>query len=221
MKIDFSFLSKYHEALLMGLGTTLQLTVICFGLALVLGFVLALLRGSRIKPVAWAATLYVEFFRGTPVLVQLFWIFYCLPIFLGTELSNFTSAVVCLSLYGGAVMSESFRSGLKSIGREQYDAAHALGLTPWVRTVHVLLPQAVLRAVPVLLSNGVGLFKESALISAVGMAELMFIGSTISNRTARPVEVFTAIALIYFLVAFPLTRLVAVLERRILRRLAI
>lgn len=220
MNFDFTFLVRYQEALLIGLGTTLHLTLVSFAVGIVWGFVLALLRVSSLAPVRWLAALYVEFFRGTPVLIQLFWIFYCLPLLLGTDLSNFTAAVLCLSLYGGAIMSESFRSGMKSIGREQYDASHALGLDAWTRTLYVVLPQATLRSVPVLLSNGVGLFKESSLVSAVGMAELMFVGTTISNRTARPVEVFTVIAIIYFVVAFPLTRVVTWLEQRILRRFA-
>lgn len=221
MTFNFSFLTRYQDAFLTGLGMTLQLTLIAFSIGIVWGFVLALLRQSRLAPVRWLAALYVEFFRGTPVLIQIFWIFYCLPIFLGTDLGNFAAAVLCLSLYGGAIMSETFRAGMKSIGRDQYDACHALGLGPWTRAIHVVLPQAALRALPVLLSNGIGIFKESSLVSAIGMAELMFIGTTISNRTGRPVEVLTVVALIYFVVAFPLTRAVTWLEKRILRRLAI
>lgn len=221
MNLDFSFLARYQDAFLMGLGMTLQLTLIAFALGLVWGFVLALLRTSGPAPVRWLASIYVEFFRGTPVLIQIFWIFYCLPIFIGSSLSNFTAAVLCLTLYGGAIMSETFRTGMKSIGRDQYDACHALGIGPWKRAVHVVLPQAALRSMPVLLSNGIGIFKESSLVSAIGMAELMFVGTTISNRTGRPVEVFTMVALIYFVVAFPLTRVVTWLEKRILRRFAI
>jgi polar amino acid transport system permease protein len=167
------------------------------------------------------SSIYVEFFRGTPVLVQLFWIFFCLPLVLGVELSNLASGIIALSLYMGAISSETFRASLKSVGREQLDACVALGLTPWVRTTSVVLPQAVLRAAPTLLSNCVSLFKESALVSAVGMADLMFVGQNISNNTARPVEVLTVVALIYFVIAFPLTRAVTVIEQRILKRLAV
>lgn len=221
MNIDFSFLARYQDAFLMGLGATLKLTVLAFALGLIWGFVLALLRTSRYAPLRWASALYVEFFRGTPVLIQIFWIFYCLPIFVGADLSNFTAAVLCLALYGGAIMSETFRAGMKSISRDQYDACHALGLSPWTQATRIVLPQAALRSMPVLLSNGVGIFKESSLVSAIGMTELMFVGTTVSNRTARPVEVFTMIALIYFVVAFPLTRAVTWLEKRILRRFSI
>ncbi len=110
---------------------------------------------------------------------------------------------------------------LHAVGREQMDASIALGLPRSVRIVHVILPQAVLRAAPTPLSNGISLFKESALVSAVGMADLMFIGQNISNNTARPVEVLTAVALIYFVIAFLLTRLVTRIERGMLRKLAV
>jgi polar amino acid transport system permease protein len=97
----------------------------------------------------------------------------------------------------------------------------ALGLPQRVQVTSVILPQALLRATPTLLSNAISLFKESSLVSAVGMADLMFVGQNISNNTARPVEVLTAVALIYFAIAFPLTRVVSVLEGRILRKLAV
>lgn len=218
MSLDFSIVIPYLHALGIGLWTTVRLSLICFFLGGVLGFAIAQARISKFATVRWPAQLYVEFFRGTPVLIQLFWIFYCLPLLIGIELSNFASAILSLTLYAGAIMSESFRSGQKSVGREQYDACHALGLSAWHRSIHVTLPQTVLRSIPILLSNGVSLFKESALISAVGMAELMFIGTTISNKTGRPVEILTTVALIYFVVAFPLTRIVALLERRVLLR---
>jgi polar amino acid transport system permease protein len=221
MELDFSILSKFQYALLLGLWTTLKLTVICIVLGCALGFAVGLARTSRNIALRAISSAYVEFFRGTPVLVQLFWIFFCLPLMLGVELSNFTSGVVALTLYMGAITSETFRASLKSIGPEQFDACVALGLPRNVQVINVVLPQAVLRAIPTLLSNCVSLFKESALVSAVGMADLMFVGQNISNNTARPVEVLTVVALIYFVIAFPLTRAVSVIEARILRKLAI
>lgn len=221
MTFNFAIVLRFQEALLLGLWTTLKLTLICIVLGCVLGFILALARTSKSAILRGVSSVYVEFFRGTPVLVQLFWIFFCLPLVLGVELSNMASGIIALTLYMGAISSETFRASLKSVGREQLDACVALGLSPWVRTTSVVLPQAVLRAVPTLLSNCVSLFKESALVSAVGMADLMFVGQNISNNTARPVEVLTIVALIYFVIAFPLTRAVTVIEQRILKRLAV
>jgi polar amino acid transport system permease protein len=221
MTYDFAIVLKFQNALLIGLWMTVKLTLICVALGCALGFVLALARTSKSAVLRGVSGVYVEFFRGTPVLIQLFWIFFCLPLLLGIELSNLASGVIALSLYMGAITSETFRASLKSVGREQLDACVALGLSPWTRTTSVILPQAVLRAAPTLLSNVVSLFKESALVSAVGMADLMFVGQNISNNTARPVEVLTVVALIYFVIAFPLTRAVTFLEQRILRRLAV
>ena len=221
MTLDFSILLRFENALLLGLWMTIKLTIICIVLGCSLGFLVGLGRASRNLALRAIAGTYVEFFRGTPVLIQLFWIFFCLPLILGVELSNLASGVITLTLYMGAITSETFRASLKSIGREQLDACVALGLPQRVQVVNVVLPQAVLRAVPTLLSNCVSLFKESALVSAVGMADLMFVGQNISNNTARPVEVLTVVALIYFVIAYPLTRAVSLIEGRILKKLTI
>ena len=221
MALDFSVLLRFQEALALGLWTTVKLTLICMVLGCTLGFFVGLARTAPSIILRGIASVYVEFFRGTPVLIQLFWIFFCLPLILGVELSNLASGVIALTLYMGAITSETFRASLKSIGREQLDACVALGLPRRAQIVNVILPQAVLRAVPTLLSNCVSLFKESALVSAVGMADLMFVGQNISNNTARPVEVLTIVALIYFAIAFPLTRAVTLIEGRILKKLAI
>jgi len=221
MTLDFSILLRFEHALLLGLWMTIKLTVICIVLGCSLGFLVGLARASGNLALRAVSGAYVEFFRGTPVLIQLFWIFFCLPLILGVELSNLASGVIALTLYMGAITSETFRASLKSIGREQLDACVALGLPRSAQVVNVVLPQAVLRAIPTLLSNCVSLFKESALVSAVGMADLMFVGQNISNNTARPVEVLTVVALIYFVIAFPLTRAVSLIEGRILKKLAI
>ena len=220
MELDFSILLKFTDALALGLWTTVKLTVLCVVLGTSLGFLIGLARASQNALIRVPASVFVEFFRGTPVLIQLFWIFFCLPLLLGVELSNLISATIALTLYMGAITSETFRAALRAVGAEQMDASVALGLPKTAQVLHVVLPQAVLRAVPTLLSNCISLFKESALVSAVGMADLMFVGQNISNNTARPIEVLTAVACIYFVIAFPLTRLVTRIERRMLRKLA-
>lgn len=221
MKLDFSILIRFEDALLLGLWTTVKLTLICILLGSTLGFLVGLARTSKNIVLRAISSIYVEFFRGTPVLIQLFWIFFCLPLLLGFELSNLASGIIALTLYMGAITSETFRASLKSVGPEQLDACIALGLPRRTQITSVVLPQAILRAVPTLLSNCISLFKESALVSAVGMADLMFVGQNISNNTARPVEVLTVVALIYFIIAFPLTRAVTLIERRILTKLAV
>lgn len=221
MNLDFSILLEFKAALFSGLMNTLRLTALCIGLGCLLGFLLAIAKTSNIRILRYTSTVYVAFFRGTPVLIQLFWIFFCLPLILGVELSNFACGVIALTLYMGAVTCETFRAAFTFVSNEQYDASIALGLSFRVQTLYVVLPQALIRAAPTLLSNCTSLFKESALVSAVGMVDLMFVSQNISNRTGHPVEVLTAAALIYFAIAFPVTRAVTLLERRVLARLAI
>lgn len=221
MDYNFAFVLRYQDALLIGLRMTVMISLASIAIGCLWGFVLGMARGSSLRWARVLATVYIEFFRGTPVIVQLFWVFFCLPLLLGIELSNMASGIVALSLYMGAISAESFRAALKTISPDQHNACVALGLSRYAEIRYVLMPQAILRAIPTLLSNCVSLFKESALVSAVGMADLMFVGQNISNATARPVEVLTVVALIYFVIAFPLTRGVTVLERKVLKGLAV
>lgn len=213
------FLWDYRLALSVGLGNTLHFTALGLVFGLTIGFVVSVVRQAGHPVLKVIVTTYVEIFRGTPVLIQLFWFFFCLPAILGVELGNVFSTVLTLSLYMGAISSESFRAALKAIGAEQRDACVALGLPARVSVPYVILPQTVLRAVPTLLSNCVTLFKESALVSAVGMADLMYQGQMIADATARPIEILTVTALIYFIIAFSVTRIVSFYERGYLARM--
>ena len=221
MDLDFHVVWTFSGALAQGLRLSVTLTVVCMALGSLLGALLALERTSGSLWLSLPATAYVELLRGTPVLIQLFWVFFCLPLVIGFEPSNFASGVIALSLSMGAITAETFRAALRSISRDQKDACAALGLSRWARTRYVVLPQALLRATPVLLSNTITLFKESALVSAVGLADLMFIGGNISNSVGRPIEVLTSVAAIYFVIAFPLTRVVTRVEKGMLRKLAL
>jgi polar amino acid transport system permease protein len=216
--LDFSVVWKFRDALAYGLMMSLLLSAICSAAGTVLGFFIALCQQSPFRIVRWAAALYVEVLRGAPTLITLFWVFFCLPIILGVEINAFWSSIIALTLYMGAITSESFRSALKSIGQDQYDASNALGLAPATRTLHVVAPQAVIRAIPNILSNVISLFKESTLVSAVGMVELMYTAQTISNITARPIEILTAVALIYFVIGYLFSWAVSWVELRIRAR---
>lgn len=217
---DFALVLPYWNVLLKGLGITILFTVGCAVVGSIGGFLLSLIRMSPNRIIKGAASLYVEFFRGIPLLIQLFWMYFCLPVVFGVSIAPYVTVFLSLTLYMIAITSETFRGSLKSIAGEQHDACIALGLSPRVKVLYVIFPQGLLRATPPLLSNIVSLFKESALISSVGIADLMFVGQNISTNTARPVEFLTAIGLIYFFVAFPLTRLVGVVETRVLKRYA-
>ncbi|ARU93797.1 amino acid ABC transporter permease [Tatumella citrea] len=215
----FSFIFAYKNALLSGLLNTLYYTAISLVLGLALGFIVSMLRQSGNILLKTISGTYVEVFRGTPILVQLFWFFFCLPAILGINLGNQVSTILTMTLYMGAISSESFRSALKSVGEEQKDACVSLGMSLPVMLLFVFLPQMLIRSVPTLLSNSVTLFKESALISAVGMGDLMYQGQMIADSTARPVEILTTVALIYFIIAFTLTRAVTYYEKILLNKI--
>ncbi|MCH8997263.1 MAG: amino acid ABC transporter permease [Proteobacteria bacterium] len=217
-EISFQVVIEYFDVLLLGLLTTIEFTVICIVLGLLLGFAISLMRVSRNWGLRAISTAYVEFFRGTPVLIQLFWIFFCLPIILNVEIGNFASTVIALTLFMGAISSETFRAALQAISSDQIDAGVALGLSRFQRVRHVVFPQTIRVAIPTLLSNSVSLFKESSLVSVVGMSDLMYVGQNISNVTARPIEILTTVALLYFCVAFPMTRLVTRIEVRMMEK---
>lgn len=219
--LDFSVVLQYGPALLKGLVLTLQITVLCGLASVVFGFLIGVGRKSNVRPVRWACSLYVEVLRGTPVLITLFWVFFCFPIIFDVELNPFISAVIALTLYTSAITSESFRAALGSIGQDQHDACKALGLSRFSKMMYVVAPQTIVRAIPNLMSNLVSLFKESALVSAVGVVELMYTAQNISNVTARPVEVLTTAALVYFVIGWVLTRLVNAAETRLLVKMAV
>ncbi|MGC4856312.1 amino acid ABC transporter permease [Micromonospora sp. DT4] len=179
-----------------------------------LGLVAAVGRTYRIPIVNQAAYLYVDFFRTTPLLVQLIWIFYVLPIILGFSLSAVTSGIIALSLNAGAYLSEIFRAGLVSIGRGQRDAAHVLGLSSRQTLRYILVPQALRRVLPATANVFITLVKESSILSVIAIPELTYAAQNYVTTTFRPLEVYTALAVLYFLLTYPLSVITTYLERR-------
>jgi len=206
---------RYWPALLDGMQVTLKITIISIVLGLILGMIIAVARLSKNKIINTIASVYIEIFRCTPTLVQIIWIFYCLPIFFNVELSGMASGIVALTLNVAAFYSEAYRSGIQAIKRDQYDAAEALGFNKFQTLRYIIVPQAVMIIIPVILSNSVSLFKESSLVSTVAIADLMYQGRLISTRIYRPIEILTFVAIMYFVVAFPLTVLVRKIEEKI------
>lgn len=202
-------------ALLLGLQMTLAVTVVVIILGFVLGTVVAAGRLARSAFVNKPIALYIEFFRGTPALVQLVWIYYCLPIVLGLELPTFASIVVALTLNVGAFYGEAIRAGIQAIPRDQTEAADVLGLGYVDKMRFVVLPQAFRIIIPVALSQSVSLFKDTALVSTLGVADLMYQARVLATETYRPIEILSTAALIYFVIAFPLTVATRLLEVRL------
>ncbi|WP_321792781.1 amino acid ABC transporter permease [Burkholderia pyrrocinia] len=211
---DFSFLAGSLGALLDGLKVTVVLAVAANAMGLVLGFVLCLLATSRWALVRWPAQLFIEFFRCTPALLQIIWFFYCIPMMVDVFIDPIAMGVLALGLNLTAFNAEAYRAGVQAVPKEHLDAAVALGLRPWQRTIFVVLPQALRGAMPVLLTNGIGSLQQSALVAIVAVADLMYVAKSLATEAYRPLETYSVVALVYFALSLPIAKLVHIIERR-------
>jgi polar amino acid transport system permease protein len=211
---DFASVTNNLGPLLKGLIVTLQLTAAANLMGLTFGFVLALLIMSRWSVIRLPAMLFVEFFRCTPAIVQIVWFFYCVPMLFNVFLGSMTMGILALGFNLTAFNAEAYRAAIQNVPREQLDAGIALGLNPFQRILYIILPTAFRASIPVLLTNGIVIFQQSALVAIVAVQDLMYQGKTLATETYRPIETFTIIALIYFAVSFPVTQIVGYLERR-------
>lgn len=216
MNYSFDFASVFRNLgpLWDGLLVTIQLTIAANAIGLTLGFALALLVMSRWAVVRLPIMLFIEFFRCTPAIIQIVWFFYCMPMLFNVFLGSVTMGILALGLNLAAFNAEAYRASIQAVPREQLDAGVALGLTPLQRILHIVLPTAVRNSIPVLLTNGIGTFQQSALVAIVAVQDLMYQGKTLATQTYRPIETFTIVALVYFAVSFPVSQIVGYLERR-------
>ncbi|MBU9136203.1 amino acid ABC transporter permease [Burkholderia multivorans] len=211
---DFGFLTGSVGSLLQGLKVTIELALAANAMGLVLGFLLCLMVMSRWTVVRWPAQLFIEFFRCTPALLQIVWFFYCIPMMVDVFIDPIVMGVLALGLNLTAFNAEAYRAGVQAVPKEHLDACVALGLKPWQRTVFVVLPQALRTALPVLMTNGIGTLQQSALVAIVAVADLMYVAKSLATEAYRPLETYSVVALIYFALSLPISRLVHVIERR-------
>ncbi|MGY5802204.1 amino acid ABC transporter permease [Rhizobium hainanense] len=214
MSYTFDFNAVSIAPLLKGLWVSLELTAAANVIGIGLGFVLALLIMSPYRLVRLPFMLFVEFFRCTPAIIQIVWIFYCVPMIFDVFLDPITMGVMALGLNLMAFNAEAYRAAIQAVPREQLDAGIALGLSPLQRVFYIVFPTAFRASIPVLLTNGIVIFQQSALVAIVAIQDLMYQGKTLATETYRPIETFTVVALIYFVVSFPITQIVGFLERR-------
>jgi His/Glu/Gln/Arg/opine family amino acid ABC transporter permease subunit len=211
--LNLSVVRDYGDVLLKGLLTTVLLTLIVITLAGVVAIPVALARLARSRWIRLPADVYVEFIRGTPLILQLLYIYYVLPS-IGIRLEPFTAAVIGLTANYTAYMSEVYRSGIQAVPRGQIEAASSLALPPILAFRLVVLPQAFRIVLPALGNYLVALFKDTALASVVTVQELMFTGQIISARSYQYFTVYTVTGFLYFAVGFPAALLVRRLEER-------
>jgi His/Glu/Gln/Arg/opine family amino acid ABC transporter permease subunit len=198
--------------LLGGLLITVELTLVVITLSLVCALVVALAGMSRLALLRWLVWAYIEVIRGTPLLLQLIYVYYVLPE-IGIRLDAFAAGVLALTLNYTAYISEVYRSGIQAIAKGQHDAAAALGMTHALAMRRIILPQAIRIVVPALGNYFIGLFKDTALCSAVSIQELVFTAQVHAALNFQYFTLYTVVAAMYFLVSFPAARLVNYLER--------
>ncbi|MGI6673064.1 MAG: amino acid ABC transporter permease [Limnochordia bacterium] len=201
-------------ALLQGAKLTVQLTTIAVFFGIILGTIAGIGRLSK-TPLRLVAASYIDIIRGTPLLVQTFLIFYGLPSLISRPIPAYTAAILALSINSGAYVGEIVRSGIQSIDKGQWEASSSLGLSGAQTMGLIILPQAFRRILPPLGNEFIALLKDSSLVSIIALEELVRKGQIIIGRTFRPFEVWLAVAVIYFVMTFAVSRLVSVVEKRV------
>ena len=217
----YFLVGQYPDGPLGGLVLTLLLGAAALALALPLGVVLGLARTSSHRVLRWPVTALVYVVRGTPLLMVIFWAYFFLPAVTGHETSQFTTMLAALVLFNGAYLAEIVRAGIQGIPRGQTECARALGLNYWQTMRSVILPQALRNMLPSLVAQFVTTLKETSLGYIIGLSEVSFIASQINAQVlTQPVQVYTILALTYFVLCFGLSRVVSVLEKRSVRSVA-
>ena len=208
---NFGFLAS-------GIEMTLFLSVVTLMVATALGMVIALMQMSRFRVARIAALTVGEIIRNTPILVQLLWVYYVMPIVFNIQIDALAASILGLSLYSAVFISEVFRAGIATVPVGHREAAQVLGLTPLQSFVRIVGPQAIRSVLPPLAANFVQLIKYSSLASVVSVSEVTRRGMELSSSTFRPLEIFTFIGLIYFVICWPLTHSIRIWEARLAKR---
>lgn len=214
MSFDWSLIWDNIAILLQGAVITIQITVMAVGCGFFIGMIAALANLSRFKIVRLLVKCYVELFRGTPLLVQIFMIYFALPMVIGQSINPYVAAVTACSINSGAYVSEIFRAGIQSIDKGQMEAGRSLGLT-WAQTMrYIVMPQAFKAIIPPLGNEFIAMMKDTSLVSVIGFEELTRRGQLIIARTYGSFEIWTAVAIFYLIMTLSISQLVAFLERR-------
>ena len=214
MSFDFSLIWNSLPLLLAGAGVTIEITVIAVGLGFVFGLITSVCRLSGVKILNILAVCYVNIIRGTPLLVQIFLIYFALPMIIGEPINPFVAAVAACSVNSGAYVAEIFRAGIQSVDKGQMEAGRSLGLS-WMQTMrYIILPQAFKHVIPPLGNEFISMTKETSLVSVIGFEELTRRGQLIIAKTYGSFEIWLTVAFIYLVMTFTIAQLVSYLERR-------
>ena len=214
MQFNFDLVVNSFPLLLVGAGVTIKITALSVALGVVIGLFVGIARISRIKILRVLAAIYVDFFRGTPLLVQIFLVYFALPVITGQRVDPFVAAIGSCGINSGAYVAGIFRAGIQSIDKGQMEAGRSLGMT-WVQTMrYIIVPQAFKRVIPPLGNEFIALLKDSSLVSVIGFEELTRRGQLIIAKTYGSLEIWISVAVIYLAMTLTISRFVAYLERR-------
>ncbi len=215
--VEWNFLAVLadYDLLLLGLLNTLKVTGMALLFGVPLGLTLALFRLSTFRPLSAIAAFIVEFFRATPPLVQLFWFFFALPILIDVRMTPYIASIVTFSIQSSAFFAEIFRAGIQSIDKGQWEGASAIGMNYRQTLRRVVLPQAVKRMIPAFMERSIELLKTTTLVSTVAYSDLMFQANDLAQKTFRPLEVYTVVAVMYFVLIFVFSQVSIWVERRL------
>lgn len=215
MNFDFNLVVDSFPLLLVGAGITIEITALSVALGMVIGLFVGIARISTIKPIRWIAAAYIDFLRGTPLLVQIFLIYFALPMLAGQRVDPFVAAITACGVNSGAYIAEIFRAGIQAIDDGQMEAGRSLGMT-WTQTMrYIIVPQAFKNIVPPLGNEFIALLKDSSLVSVIGFEELTRRGQLIIARTYGSLEIWLSVAVIYLIMTLTISRLVAYIEKRL------
>lgn len=214
MNLDFSFVSEYSGYFVEGTINTLIIAASAVLIGTIIGAFLGLMKISRSKVFRFIASVYIEILRGTPILVQLYIVYFAIPMMFKISINPLTAGIITLSLNSGAYVAEIIRAGVNSIDKGQMEAARSLGMSHWQAMRLIIMPQAIKNILPALANEFITIIKESSIASVIGVNEIMYKANSIRGNLARAFEPLIIAAAIYFILTFTLSKAVGYLERR-------
>lgn len=215
MNDDSGFISKYGSFFLKGIKITILISLIGVALGSILGAFVALMKLSKIKIISWIASIYIEILRGTPMLVQVFIVFFGITAALGLDISALVCGTIALVINSSAYIAEIIRAGINAVDKGQMEAARSLGLNYRQTMKSVIMPQAIKNILPALGNEFVTLIKESSIVSTIGVGEIMFNAQVVQGISFDPFTPLLVAAALYFVLTFVLTRIMNMIEGRL------
>ena len=211
----FEYVGQCMPQLTMGLKLTLQMTILSLVLAVIVGMITCLFSISKVKPLNWISGIYLSLIRGTPLMVQAFFIYFGITGALGIRITSFSAAILVLCLNAGAYLSEIFRSGIAAVNKGQMEAARSLGLPYGVAMRKIILPQAIRIVIPSVLNQFIITLKDTSILSVIGCGELMRQGQLIVARNYESFKSYEIVAVMFYVVVVVLTKIFQLVERRL------